>query len=142
MRVHLGEGVFGSGGGILAALIPKGVCPLCMAATGSLLSSIGIPLGPAQLAWLVPSALLLSMAMAGVAALARRRRNQPALLRFAMSAVACLTVYVGWFARVSAGVYAGMAMLFTMAAIDIVAAAKRRGHEHCCTSRRTNEASI
>jgi len=68
--------------------------------------------------------------------------GDPALLRFAMSAVACLTVYVGRFARVSAGVYAGMAMLFTMAAIDVVAAAKRRGNDHCCTSRRTNEVSV
>lgn len=45
LRIEMAKNVaqwFSSAGGVLAVLAPKGLCPVCIAASGGLLTSLGL----------------------------------------------------------------------------------------------------
>ncbi len=108
MSLSRASGWLGSGGGILALLAPKGLCPLCIAASGGLLSSVGLGFLAVDgvIRWVLPS--LLALGLAGLAVAVRRHRRWWVLAAGAGGAV---LLYAGWLAGFHSLLYGGMSLL-------------------------------
>jgi len=109
-------GWLGPVGGVLAVLAPKGLCPICLAASGSVLSSLGLNFlaDDAVIRWLLAG-------MLGVALLAffvsARRKQRWAV--FAIAAVGALGVYGGWFFTSTIAIYSGSALLVIASILNL-----------------------
>jgi hypothetical protein len=106
----------GSTGGVLAFLAPKGLCPICVAASGGVLSSIGLGFLAVNsvIRWVLPLALILGLI--GLFFASRAHRRWWVLgLGFAGSAV----LYGGWLATSALILYSGMAVLLAASAFNL-----------------------
>lgn len=95
-------------GGVLAVLVPKGICPICLATSGSILPAIGLGFlaEDGVMRWLLPIVLLFSLLAFFVSA-----RNRERWIPFALAATGCLFVYLGWFFTASVLLYGGTGLL-------------------------------
>lgn len=102
-------------GGLLAALAPKGLCPICVAAGGSVLSSVGLGFLAVDsvIRWVLPTVLLAGLASMFFATRAHRR-----WLVFGAAVVGALVLYVGWWVTFSPVLYGGMVLLVGASAIN------------------------
>jgi hypothetical protein len=103
-------------GGAAAIMLPKGLCPICAAATGGLLTSLGLGfvLVESNVRWIL--SVSLSSGLLGLGLSARHhRRWWPVLL----GAVGAVTVMVGRFLLVDAGLYGGMVPLMAAMGADL-----------------------
>lgn len=107
---------FSSAAGVLALLIPKGMCPFCIAAGGSLLSSVGLGFlaRGSVLRWVLPALLLVGIGF--LVASTRRHRRWGVLVPGVMGPA---TLAAGWFSEHRPGLYLGMAMVTVASAIDL-----------------------
>ena len=98
----------GTVGSVLALLAPKGLCPICVAASGGVLSSLGLGFLAADgvIRWVLPIALLVGVAGLGLAARSHRR-----WWIFALGVVGALVLYAGWFFTLKSVLYGGMGLL-------------------------------
>lgn len=99
---------FASVGGALAVLAPKGLCPICVAASGGLLASLGLGFLAVErnIRWML--AATLTVAIVGLILSTRRHRRWWVL---ALGAVGAATALVGRFVLVDAVLYAGLLVL-------------------------------
>lgn len=104
-----------STGGVLAFLAPKGLCPICIAASGGVLSSIGLGFLAvnAVIQWVLPVALALGLLCLFFANRAHRRWWVLGL-GIAGSAV----LYGGWLVTSAPILYSGMAVLLAASAFN------------------------
>lgn len=81
---------FTSVGGMLAVLAPKGLCPVCVAASGGLLTSLGLGFLAVErnVRWMLAATLVVGLI--GLALSARRHRHWWTLAVAAIGAVAAL----------------------------------------------------
>lgn len=105
---------FGSGGGLLAAVIPH--CPFCATATGTLLSSLGLGfLATSGIGrWLVPLLLLI-----GVLGLAAGTFGHRAWWVLAVGVAGSATAYVGWSTERQAVVLLGAAAVLLASIVNL-----------------------
>ncbi|HVT17253.1 MAG TPA: MerC domain-containing protein [Thermoanaerobaculia bacterium] len=103
----------GSSGGLLATVIPH--CPFCAAASGTLLSSLGLGFlatsGVGR--WLVPVFLLV-----GVLGLAVGARRHRAWWVLAVGVIGSLGVYAGWSTERQAIVWTGAVVVLVASIIN------------------------
>ena len=99
---------FTSAGGLLAVLAPKGLCPVCVAASGGLLSSLGLGFLAVErnVRWMLAGTL--AIGLVGLALSARRHRRWWTLAIAAGGAASALT---GRFLLFDALLYGGMVLL-------------------------------
>jgi MerC mercury resistance protein len=97
-----------STGGILALLAPKGLCPICVAASGGVLSSIGLGFLAVDgtIRWVLPLALALGLFGLFFASRAHRR-----WWVFALGVAGSAVLYGAWLAGLAPILYSGMAVL-------------------------------
>ena len=114
---------FGTVGSVLALLAPKGLCPVCVAASGGVLSSVGLGfLGEDRIIrWVLPVALVVGVC--GLAMAARAHRQWWIL---ALGAAGASVLYGGWFMTNKAVLYVGMALLIAASVFNL---RRRRGAE-------------
>src|SRR5713226_3557009 len=107
---------FGSGGGLLALLAPKGLCPICVAAAGGLLSSVGLGFLAVDgvIRWVL--AALLVVGLSGLYLAARRHRRW---WIFALGSGAAMILYAGWFWGIGAALYGGMGLLASASLLNL-----------------------
>ena len=125
-----GGGLLGSAGGLIALLFPKGMCPLCLSAAASLLSSLGIDIGAAHIAWLLPALLAASMSLAVLVAIRRRRRRERAIAGLCVKGAGHALIYGGWRLGIAAGVHAGVGVLLLTAIHELRKWRRWRKGEH------------
>jgi hypothetical protein len=109
-------GWLGPVGGVLAVLVPKGICPICVATSGSVLSSLGLTFlaNDAVMRWLLAGIL-------GVASLAffvAARRKERCVM-FAIAVAGASAVYGGWLLSSSIVVYSGSALLVIASVLNL-----------------------
>lgn len=99
---------FTSLGGLLAVAAPKGLCPICVAASGGLLTSLGLGFLAVErnVRWML--AATLAVGLLGLAMSARRHRRWWTMAIAGAGAAAAL---VGRFVLVDALLYGGMVLL-------------------------------
>jgi hypothetical protein len=99
---------FSSIGGILAVAAPKGLCPICVAASGGALASLGLGFLAVEsnIRWFLGIAL--AIAVFGFVLSARRHRRWWTL---ALGALGATTLLVGRFLLVDLVLYGGMVLL-------------------------------
>lgn len=109
-------GWLGPAGGVLAVLVPKGICPICLATSGSVLSSLGLTFlaDDSIMRWLL--AAMLAVALLAFFASARRKERWG---MFGTSVVGALLVYGGWIFAVKLAVYAGSALLVVASLLNL-----------------------
>lgn len=114
---------FASVGGVLAVIAPKGLCPICVAASGGLLASLGLGFlaVEANIRWIL--AVTLSLGLLGLVLSARRHRRWWTV---ALGTLGALLAMSGRLALVSALLYGGMVLLMAALASDLWA----RKHPH------------
>lgn len=107
---------FGPVGGVLAVLLPKGVCPLCLAASGSVLSMLGLSFlaNDAVMRWLLLGLLLVALIFFFL-----RARNAERWGLFWLAVAGSVLVYAGWLATVSFILYCGTALLSAAAVLNL-----------------------
>jgi hypothetical protein len=95
-------------GGALALLVPKGLCPICVAAGGSLLSAVGLGglARDAVVRWALP--VLLVLGLIGLIVAARRHGRRWVV---ALGAAGSIALYVSWLLGVRPALHASMAVL-------------------------------
>ena len=105
----------GSIGGVLALLAPKGLCPLCVAASGGALASIGLGFLAVNsvIHWVLP--ITLALGLLGLFFASRRHRRWWV---FALGVVGSLVLYGGWLLSFSPVLYGGMALLIIASAFN------------------------
>lgn len=105
----------GSAGGVLALLAPKGFCPICVAASGGVLSSIGLGFLAVDsvVRWLLPATLALGLA--GFFFAVRRHRRW---WLFAIAAAGAVVLYGGWLFALAPVLYGGMVLLLAASALN------------------------
>ncbi len=98
----------GTLGGALALLAPKGLCPICVVASGGALSSIGLGFlaADAVIWWVLPVTLTLGL---GGFFLATQRHRRGWVLVVASAGVAAL--YGGWLSSAAPLLYSGASLL-------------------------------
>ena len=98
----------GSVGSVLALLAPKGLCPICVAASGGVLSSLGLGFlaTDAVIRWVLPIALLI-----GLVGLALATRSHRRWWILALGVVGASVLYSGWVLTFKPVMYGGMGLL-------------------------------
>lgn len=109
-------GWLGPVGGVLAVLVPKGICPICLATSGSVLSSLGLTFlaNDAVMRWLLAGILSVALLAFFVAA---RRKERWAM--FAIAVVGALAVYGGWMFASTIAIYSGSALLVIASCLNL-----------------------
>lgn len=109
-------GMLGPVGGVLAALVPKGICPICLSTSGSILPAIGLSFlaNGAIMRWVLAGLLLLSLATFFIAA-----RNKERWSIFFVAAAGAVLVYVGWLLTSSVILYGGTAVLLAASILNL-----------------------
>lgn len=107
---------FTSVGGILAVIAPKGLCPICIAASGGLLASLGLGFLAVErnIRWML--AVTLTLGIVGLALSARRHRRWWTVGLGAAGAALALT---GRFVLLDVLLYGGMVLLTGALASDL-----------------------
>ena len=106
---------FSSIGGIVAVVAPKGLCPVCVAASGGMLASIGLGFLAVEttIRWIL--AVTLAIGIVGFTLSARRHRRWWTLV---LGGVAATTLLVGRFLLVDVVLYGGMVLLLAATIVD------------------------
>lgn len=114
---------FSSIGGILAVAAPKGLCPICVAASGGMLASLGLGFLAVEtnIRWIL--AVTLTIGIVGFTVSARRHRRWWTL---ALGMVGAATLLVGRFLLVDVVLYGGMVLLLAATIADLWARKHRR----------------
>lgn len=109
-------GWLGPAGGVLAVLVPKGMCPICLAASGSVLSSLGLTFlaHDAVMRWLLAGLLGIALLVFFISA---RRKERWGM--FAVAAVGAVAVYGGWMFTSKIAVYGGSALLVIASFLNV-----------------------
>lgn len=109
-------GILGPVGGVLAVLVPKGICPLCLSASGSVLPALGLSFlaDSSIMRWVLAVLLLLSLFAFFVTA-----RNKERWLVFAIAVAGAVLVYVGWLLTSSVTLYGGTALMLTASILNL-----------------------
>jgi hypothetical protein len=109
-------GLLGPVGGVLAVLIPKGICPLCLSASGSVLPAIGLSFlaDSSIMRWVLAGLLLLSLSAFFVTARNKERWNV-----FVIAAAGAVLVYVGWLLSSSVTLYGGTGVMLTASILNL-----------------------
>lgn len=109
-------GMLGPVGGVLAVLIPKGICPLCLSASGSVLPALGLSfLADASIMrWVLAALLLLSLTAFFITA-----RNKERWHALAIAAAGAVLVYVGWLLTSSVTLYGGTGLMLTASILNL-----------------------
>jgi hypothetical protein len=109
-------GVLGTVGGVLAVLIPKGICPLCLSASGSILPAIGLSFlaDGVVMGTVLAVLLLISLFAFFVAA-----RNKERWSIFIVAAAGAVLVYGGWLLSSSVTLYGGTAVMLTASILNL-----------------------
>lgn len=104
-----------STGSVLALLAPKGLCPICVAASGGVLSSVGLGFLAVNdvIRWVLPAALALGLVGLYFASRAHRRWSVLWLGVFGS-----VVLYGGWLATSSPVLYGGMVLLLGASALN------------------------
>ncbi len=107
---------FSSAGGMLAILIPKGLCPICVAASGGMLASLGLGflLVEENVRWIL--GVTLTIGLIGFALSARRHRRWWTLATGVVAATATMT---GRLLLNEPVLYGGMVLLVGAMAADL-----------------------
>lgn len=107
---------FTSVGGVLAVIAPKGLCPVCVAASGGLLASLGLGFlaVEANIRWIL--AVTLSLGLVGLVLSARRHRRWWTV---GLGAAGAVTAMLGRLALINALLYGGMVLLMAALASDL-----------------------
>lgn len=97
-----------STGSVLALLAPKGLCPICVAASGGVLSSIGLGFLAVNdvIRWVLPVALALGLV--GLFFASRGHRRWSVLW---LGVFGSFVLYGGWLATFAPVLYGGMVLL-------------------------------
>lgn len=105
-----------STGGVLALLAPKGLCPICVAASGGVLSSIGLGFLAVHgvIRWLLPLALSL-----GLLGLLLASRAHHRWWTFGLGVVGSALLYGGWLVSLPFILYSGMVLLLAASALNL-----------------------
>ena len=114
---------FSSVGGIVAVFAPKGLCPICVAASGGMLASLGLGFlaVEANIRWIM--GITLAVGLFGFTMSARRHRRWWTL---ALGVVGATTLLVGRFLLVDVVLYGGMVLLLGATIADLWARRHRR----------------
>lgn len=107
---------FSSVGGALAVLMPKGLCPICAAASGGMLASLGLGFLAVERNIRILLAITLAIAMAGLVLSARRHRRWWTI---PLGCVAAVTILTGRFLLIDAILYGGMVLLVAAMGADL-----------------------
>lgn len=116
MKKAKAAGWLGPFGGVLAVLVPKGICPICLATSGSVLSSLGLSFlaNDSIMRWLLAGIL-------GIALLAfflsARRKERWAM--FGIAVAGASLVYGGWTFTSTIAVYGGSALLVVASFLNL-----------------------
>jgi hypothetical protein len=106
---------FSSVGAVLAVLIPKGLCPICVAASGGMLASLGLGFLVVEnnVRWIL--GITLTVGLVGFFLSARRHRRWWTL---AVGIVAAMTTMIGRLLLSNPVLYGGMVLLAGAMAAD------------------------
>ena len=109
-------GLLGPVGGVLAVLIPKGICPLCLTTSGSILPALGLSFlaNSSIMRWVLAALLLLSLYTFFISA-----RNKERWHVFAIALTGAVLVYVGWLIASSVTLYSGTAVMLTASILNL-----------------------
>ena len=109
-------GLLGPVGGVLAVLVPKGICPLCLSTSGSVLPAIGLSFlaDSSIMRWVLAGLLLVSLSAFFVAS-----RNKERWTSFFVAAAGALLVYVGWLFSSTISLYGGTAVMLTASVLNL-----------------------
>lgn len=104
-----------STGSVLALLAPKGLCPICVAASGGVLSSIGLGFLAVNdvIRWVLPATLALGLI--GLFFATRGHRRWSVL---GLGVLGSIVLYGGWLASSSPMLYGGMVLLLGASAFN------------------------
>ncbi|MFO0575332.1 MAG: MerC domain-containing protein [Polyangia bacterium] len=107
---------FSSVGGAVAVLMPKGLCPICVAASGGMLASLGLGflLVERNVRWIL--GLTLTIGLIGFVLSARRHRRWWTL---ALGVVAAATTMIGRLLFSNPVLYSGMVLLIGAMGADL-----------------------
>jgi hypothetical protein len=114
---------FTSVGGVLAVVAPKGLCPICVAASGGVLASLGLGFLAVErnIRWML--AVTLTFGIVGLVLSARRHRRWWTVALGGLGAVVALT---GRFVLLDVVLYSGMVLLSAALAGDLWARKQAR----------------
>ena len=103
-------------GGALAVLVPKGICPLCLATSGSVLSSLGLTFlaNDNVMRWLLAGILCIALLAFFISA-----RRKERWIMFAVAITGALAVYGGWMLDSTIAVYSGSALLVIASVLNL-----------------------
>lgn len=107
---------FSSIGGTVAVLMPKGLCPICVAASGGMLASLGLGFLAVERNIRILLATTLAIAILGLVLSARRHRRWWTI---PLGAVAAATVLTGRFLLIDLILYGGMVLLVGAMVADL-----------------------
>jgi hypothetical protein len=109
-------GMLGPIGGVLAVLVPKGICPLCLSASGSVLPALGLSFlaDSSIMRWVLAGLLLVSLSAFYISA-----RNKEKWSIFVIAAAGAVVVYVGWLLGSSVTLYGGTAVMLTASILNL-----------------------
>lgn len=105
-----------STGGVLALLAPKGLCPICVAASGGVLSSVGLGFLAVNsvIRWLLPLALGLGLLGLFFASRAHHR-----WWVFGLGVVGSALLYGGWLVSLPLILYSGMVLILAASVLNV-----------------------
>ncbi|MBA3819703.1 MAG: MerC domain-containing protein [Deltaproteobacteria bacterium] len=103
-------------GGVLAVLLPKGICPLCLTTSGSILPALGLSFlaDGSIMRWVLAALLLLSLYTFYVSS-----RNKERWHVFAIALAGAVLVYVGWLLTSAVTLYSGTAVMLTASLLNL-----------------------
>lgn len=109
-------GWMGPLGGVVAVLVPKGACPICLATSGSVLSSLGLSFlaNDPIMRWVLLGALSIAI----FAFFVRARRKERWGLFWA-AAIGSVLVYAGWLLSFSIALYGGTMILSAASILNL-----------------------
>ena len=117
MKARSAGSWLGTIGGVLAIVVPKGLCPICVAASGSVLSTLGLSflVDNAIMRWLLAGVLLL-----GLLALLSSARANERWVPFGVGVIGSVGVYAGWFFESAFVLYPGMVLLAAASILNLI----------------------
>lgn len=106
----------GTAGGVLAVLAPKGLCPMCIAASSGVLSALGLRflLDDSIMRWVLAGLLAMALLFFFM-----RARNAERWGLFGLAVSGSVLVYAGWFVETSPILYAGTVLLSAAAVLNL-----------------------
>ena len=107
---------FSSVGGAIAVVMPKGLCPICVAASGGTLASLGLGFLAVERNVRLMLAVTLAIAVVGLVLSARRHRRAWTI---PLGVVAAMTVLTGRLLLIDAILYGGMVLLVGAMGADL-----------------------